>query len=409
MSEVGQRPRVRLLSQFGTPVRGVSPYSDQLLDALQKQAGADIQTEDYRAPYPRSLHPGGGYPATRRSGLRWYSPLSWRRLATADYDVLHIQHWMQPLACYLWPLAVWAGRAGKRVIVTVHNPLAHEGIAVLNQLEIGFLRAAEALVVHDARAVATLRHRLGRSGPSLRVIPHGVDLPDLVPVGDTDYRQIGLNPSRRYFCLFGNLRGYKGVTSLLEAWSGLAPRWPHWDLVIAGRLWSGGGKRLGRMGAALLGSDRDAMRIQGVLRQKGLSDRVCWREGFQADEDLDALIRVSDFAVFPYERFASQSGAATRAAGRGCPVLVTDVGALPELAIDSNWILPPNDPHALAVALERRFRAFTKPGGAMEWRRAQRRRIEPFAWSVAARDHVTLYRELVDSPEWSQQYSRGTQ
>ena len=42
-------PRVQLLSHFGPPVQGLSPYSDALLAALHADGGADVVPLGYAA------------------------------------------------------------------------------------------------------------------------------------------------------------------------------------------------------------------------------------------------------------------------------------------------------------------------------------------------------------------------
>ena len=45
-------PRVQLLSHFGPPVQGLSPYADALLAALHAHGGVDVAPVGYRAAYP---------------------------------------------------------------------------------------------------------------------------------------------------------------------------------------------------------------------------------------------------------------------------------------------------------------------------------------------------------------------
>ena len=49
-------PRVQLLSHFGPPVQGLSPYADALLAALHAHGGVDVVPVGYRAAYPGWLH-----------------------------------------------------------------------------------------------------------------------------------------------------------------------------------------------------------------------------------------------------------------------------------------------------------------------------------------------------------------
>ena len=380
-------PRVQLLCHFGPPVQGLSPYGDALLAALRRNDGATVEPVRYRAAYPRALHPAVGGAVSGGDGVHWARPRSWHRVADAPADVLHIQHWLPALAAYLAPLADRAHRRGKRVVVTVHNAEPHEAVPGLRRLERRLLDRADTLVVHDARGREVLLERLG-AHRDVRVIAHGIDVAAAPPAERPDDRaRLGLAPGRRIVTLFGNLRGYKGVPVLLDAWAQIAADHPDAELVIAGRMWTGQRGLAARAVARILGAGREASRITQALAHPDLAGRVHLREGFLPDADIDALLRASALAVFPYERFASQSGAASRAGGLGVPLLVTDVGGLPLLALDRGWVVPPSDPAALAATLSARL----AEGPFADARVRQLAVLAMQAWPRVAAEHVVLY------------------
>lgn len=383
-----------MVCQFGQPVRGVSPYGSALSSALSTCDDLKIDLVDYRSAYPAAMHPAGGISAIEQGELHWADPRTWQRVAKRDADIVHIQHWMAPLASYLWPLATLSRRAGKRVVITVHNPESHESLSVFDALEHRLLCAADVLIVHDVRGERTLRQRLAGRHCDIRVIPHGISTEITKPRDANDYAQLRLNPARRYVLLFGNLREYKGLGILLESWRHIVRQVPDVDLLIVGRLWKGGNGALAKMSAAMMGSRRHTEKIVDQIASFGSSARVIIREGFVSDDEIDALLRVSEMAVFPYEKFSSQSGAACRAAGNGCPVLVTDVGGLPELAIDRNWVLAPGSVEQLTRGLLDRlsFGAVKDIFGA-----DQRVCMEKYNWKNVSQMHANVYRDLSGS------------
>lgn len=385
-------PSILLVCQFGLPVRGLSPYGDALFEALNGQPDVDVRPSDYRAPYPGFLHPAAGALTGDRGDLHWANPLSWRRLASADADIIHLQHWSPPMAGYLAPLASMVRRAGKRLVVTVHNPTAHESLRPLEPFERGLFKRADALVVHDARGAMALSRRFGIETERIHIIAHGVRTASAPPCATAqDHESLGLDPSRRYICVFGNLRGYKGIDRLLNACRQVLPALPGLDLVIAGRLWSGQSGLTAGLVAKALKTHRDSEVLRAALAHPELRNRVHLREGFQPDQLIDSLLRVSELAVFPYVRFDSQSGAACRAAGMGCPLLVSDIGGLPDLAIDSQWLVEPGDSDALATAL---LAKLSDPDALIRGRVAQLARVDAYAWPRIAEQHATLYRSL---------------
>lgn len=381
-----------MVCQFGLPVRGVSPYGSALLSALSNCEGFTIEPVDYRSAYPSAMHPAGGTGSAEGGELHWADPRSWFRVAHREADIVHIQHWMAPLASYLWPLVAMSRRAAKRVVITVHNPEPHESMRAFDALEYRLLSAANVLIVHDARGEQTLRRRMAGRPCDIRIIPHGISTENRMPRQAADYERVGLSPDRRYVLLFGNLRQYKGLGILLESWRNIVERVPDVDLIVAGRLWKGGRGVLARLSAALMGSRRHAEKITDQLGSFGSSSRVILREGFISDDEIDSLLRISEMAVFPYEKFTSQSGAACRAAGSGCPVLVTDTGGLPDLAISRDWVLAPGSVESLTSGLLDRlsFGRIRDKFGA-----DQLERVADYRWETVSRMHLAVYRDLL--------------
>ncbi len=157
---------------------------------------------------------------------------------------------------------------------------------------------------------------------------------------------------------FGRLEWYKGIDTLLEAWTRLGqveggrlgPEAPR--LILAGRLADG--------------LTLPALPPRVELRNRRIPD----------DEALDLFGRAS-LLVLPYLD-ATQSALIAAAARLGVPCIVTRTGALPEYVVhgSTGWIVPPKDPAALAEGL---VSALGDPAGLQAVGRAAR------AWYEDAR------------------------
>lgn len=381
-----------MVCQFGWPIRGLSPYGDALLKALQCNDQYRVIPVDYFAAYPALLHPGGTQDRPSKGLIHWANPISWYNVARMPAEIIHFQHWMSPMAFYLAPIACLAKNTGKKVIITVHNPEPHESITSFEFIDNLFLKLADRLIIHDKRGEETLKARIPYSSNTVCIIPHGISVLEKPESASfKDYSLLGLDPGRRYVCIFGNLRGYKGIDTLLKAWRYVVDHFDDVDLIIAGRLWSGK-SRTSKFIARLLGTKKQEDHLIESLALPALSGRIHLYEGFQSDEKLDALIRLSEFAVFPYAHFSSQSGAACRAAGMGCPILVSNVGGLPDLVINQDWLVNPGDINDLGK----------KMGALLDNKHAlllardhQIQRIASLSWSNIALQHVELYQEVV--------------
>ena len=388
------KENILLVSQFGSPIRGVSPYSDALLVALANRNELGVHPVDYRAPYPALLHPANKKVISTTGGdLHYGNPFSWRRLARMEADIIHLQHWLAPMSCYLAPLASLAKKSGKKIVVTMHNPVPHEPLPWTRPFEHSLISKADVIVVHNQSGVTALNKKFNGIENKVVMISHGINVSsEPQAASPQDYANLNLDPSKRYFSLFGNLRGYKGVDVLLNAWSQIFKQIPDVDLVIAGSLWTGKSGFVSHVVAKILGTNQVADNIQRLLSQPELSSRVHLLEGFQPDSKIDSLIRISDLAVFPYTHFNSQSGAACRAAGMGCPVLVSDIGGLPDLTISDQWVVSPENAEALAKSLHAKL---TAPSNLTAARMEQIKQVQSYSWKQIARAHIELYRMLL--------------
>ena len=65
------------------------------------------------------------------------------------------------------------------------------------------------------------------------------------------------------------------------------------------------------------------------------------------ENEVDGLLAGASLVVLPYTQ-ASQSGVGPLAIAAGVPVVVSDLGALPELAYDPSFVFEAGNPRALA-------------------------------------------------------------
>ena len=111
--------------------------------------------------------------------------------------------------------------------------------------------------------------------------------------------------------------------------------------------------------------------------------------GYVPEAEVDQLFRDAQLLVAPYTE-ASQSGVVSLACARGVPAIVSNVGALPSLAVDSGQVVAPGDPRALAGSLVRNL------DHSIEFREAvhQKARSE-LSWYSAAELTLRFYEELL--------------
>ncbi len=248
-----------------------------------------------------------------------------RLLADAPPDIVHIQ-WSRLPQFDRWLMARMR-RLGIPVVHTVHDvePLfAHVREADLANV----YRMADRLVVHaDANKAALLKRYPQLYGEHVRVIRHIAPQWLIPPDADraAARRCLGIPFEMPVFLFFGSVRPYKGLDVLIDAYAQARRVCPGLWLLIAGA------------------QDRSCcMPCPG--------DQIVLRSEYIPSDQLWMYYLAADVAVLPYRR-VTQSGALITAMNFGLPVIVSDVGALPETVDGNGWVVPPGDTTALAQAL----------------------------------------------------------
>jgi glycosyltransferase involved in cell wall biosynthesis len=167
---------------------------------------------------------------------------------------------------------------------------------------------------------------------------------------------------------FGLIRPYKGLDVLLRAVA-LARRRVPLQLVVAGEFY------------------QDRAPYEALLEQLELRGAVQLLDRYVPNEEVEGYFKAADVVVLPYVS-ATQSGIAQTALLFGRPVIVTRVGGLPEAVRpgETGYVVPPNDPEALAAALVE----FFETGGAARMAPHLAGEAARFSWAgmIAAVDRA---------------------
>ncbi|PEN07870.1 glycosyl transferase [Longimonas halophila] len=339
----------RLLMHVGPayPYRGGIAHFTELTARALRNAGHPPRLCTFTRQYPAWLFPGrtqtvepgtpppAGLPKPDRR-IDTLNPLTWHRTARwmqQEAAGAVMQYWMPFMALPFAYMAWQMRRAGRPVVGIIHNALPHErhwGDAQLSRLFLHQLSGAVALsesVAADVRALT----------PALPT--EQVDHPAYTRFGtrpdQTDARaRLDLPTEGLLVLFFGFVRRYKGLDVLLDAWPAVQEHRPNPFLCIAGEAYD------------------DPAPYRAQMEALPHPDRVRWDDRYIPEDQVADYFAAADLVVQPY-RHATQSGVVQIAAHMNRPVIVTDVGGLPE-TIDSGrtgFVVPPEDPDALAEAI----------------------------------------------------------
>ena len=369
------------------PWRGVAPYTRHLLDGLDGMEELEVEFLDFVSLYPPRLYPGGEprdrtgtRPSYRRVRMRrllaWYNPLSWLWAGlTLRGSVLHAQWWSHVLAPVYLVVMGLARLRGRRVVLTLHNVLPHEEAPWRRWLFQSVFRFAHQFIVHSERNAQVLIEQYPRAVGRVTVVPMGIHT---VTSGQKLSRQearerLELSADRRVILAFGNIRPYKGLDVLLRALRRVVDAGREATLLVAGQPWN------------------SFERYQNLIDELDLTAHVRLRLEYLPESEVEACFAAADLAVFPYTHFDAQSAAATLALSSGVPLVVSDVGGLPDLVGDARAVVPANDPEALAQTL----RAVLDDEALLAKLAADaKRRAAELDWGVIAQRTVEVYRAI---------------
>ena len=257
-------------------------------------------------------------------------------------DIIHIQPQLYVLD---WLSILLLSRARAKVVVTVHDPLPHRFFTRLfSWAEILALRviyrSADRLIVHTESGRKQLVAMYSVDDRKVAVIPHGEygfkQMSGLMSEKEAR-SELGLREDAQVFLFFGFIRKAKGVDVLLKAFDVLASDFHRACLVIAGGCIQG----------------ESFCEHQNLVMRMRHRDRVRLFLRYIEYQEIPLFFEAADVVVLPYLRFFSQSGVLHLAQGFGKPVIVTDVGGLPEVVRNgqTGLVIPPGNVQALVEAM----------------------------------------------------------
>ncbi len=354
---------------------GIHSYVVRLLDAL---AAMDDRT-DYRIL------------RSRRDAAPQPSGSNFRRVACWTPSHHHLERWTLSLEIARLNLELLhspdfipPGFGYERSVITVHDLsflyyprfLNAESRRYYNEQIEWAVERTDHVLADSCATRSDLIALLGVPPEKITVVHLAAD-PSFSPVSDGQVRQVAhrytLQPG---FILFvGTLEPRKNVPGLLHAYRILLD-----SSVTAQPLVLVGGK-------GWLYEE-----IFAAVEALGLSDHVRFLDGVP-NAHLPALYTAAAVLAMPsfYEGFGLP---ALEAMACGTPVVVADRASLPEVVGEAGALVDPDDPDAIAAALNR---VLTKEPLRAEMRKLGLERAASFSWNRVAQETSEVYRQVLDA------------
>jgi D-inositol-3-phosphate glycosyltransferase len=359
---------------------GIAAFGARLAAELAQEHS--LQYINFIRLYPDMLFPGKTQYDTSNTPIEVecdrqldsMNPISWykigRRISKSNSDAV-IFHWWHP---FFGPAYREICRSsGEKItkIAVCHNVLPHDKSSLWTRAVRYGLGGMNGNIVHSKSEISQLK-QLSPKSPALDLY-HPIY--DIFPGQDTSRaearRVLKLKQDARIILNFGLIRPYKGVDVLLNALKNL-DEVDRLFCLIVGEIYS----------------DREL--IEKMVSEIS-PNRVRLIDGYIPNEQVALWFRAADIVVLPY-RSATQSGVVPIAYRCNRPVIVTNVGGLPDAVLDgqSGYLIEPENPSQLADTIRRFFIEKDNPDlshGINQMR-------DRLSWSRYAKQTVDFIRDI---------------
>lgn len=359
---------------------GITTFNERLAKELQEQ-GHQVSILNFTVQYPSFLFPGksqltdepapAGISIERK--LHSMNPLNW--IGTGLYlrekrpDLIIVRFWLPLMGpAFGTVLRMVKKNHHTRIIAITDNVKPHEKRPGDKTFTSYFLKSCDAFITMSEKVLADLKE-FNVQQPVLKLDHPLYD--NFGPgVGKDEARRwLGIPPDKKLLLFFGFIRKYKGLDLLLQACKDLADK----DilLVVAGEFYE------------------DEAVYQALIDSLGIRDRVILKNDFIPNEEVKYYFSAADVVVQPY-RNATQSGVTPLAYHFEKPMIVTNVGALPDYVPNGRTgIVTEPEPAAIARAIEEFFRF-----GEEHYKSQIRIEKQKFSWQSFSAAILNLYEKI---------------
>ena len=321
---------------------GISHYTGLMCRALSSRYRVTMLS--YKLQYPRFLFrkeqrdysndlfqiPEAEYRINTANPWNWITTALYIKKQKPDYMILQ---WWHPYfsPCYI-ALSLLTPSVKKLFIC--HNVLPHERFPFDRLLAKSALRHGSGYILHSEQDRNDLLSMLPDAVYEVTPHPSYSVFRFKSPSLQDARAHLNLPSNKKILLFFGLVREYKGLKYLLESMPAILEALPDIHLVIAGDF----------------GTSYPEYRP--LIEQIAPDHCISIINRYIPDIDVEYYFSACDMVVLPYES-ATQSGIVQIAYGFEKPVVVTNVGGLPEVVTDgmTGYVIPPRDPQTIADAV----------------------------------------------------------
>jgi glycosyltransferase involved in cell wall biosynthesis len=365
------------------PLRGggIVSFNERLAYAFQ-DAGHSCEIWSFSFQYPGFLFPGKSQFVTTpppkgltiRTLINSINPLNWiligLKLKKKNPELVIVRFWIPFMGPCLGTILRLINKKQTKIICIADNVIPHEKRPGDKLFTRYFVKSCDAFVTMSKSVLSDLQ-RIAPSKPAkLTVHPlydqFGPQLPQ-----DIAREKIGLNRQEKIILFFGFIRPYKGLDLLLATMSEPRIQSMQVKLLIAGEFYE------------------NEDRYHQLIKEYQLKDRVILHTHFIPDNEVGIYLSAADVVVQPYKT-ATQSGVTPLAYHFEKPMIVTNVGGLPEMVPHkkAGLVCEPN-----SIDIARSIETFYQIG-ASHFTPGIQEEKKKYEWSTMIETLFALHKEI---------------
>ena len=329
---------------------GLAAFNERLALQFQKE-GHHVEMYTFTLQYPGFLFPGktqftndpapAGLTISRK--INSCNPFNWikvgNQIRKKKPDMVVFAYWMSFMAPCFGTIAKQIRKNHKtRCIGLIHNMIPHEPNVLDKYLPPYFVKQMDGFTTLSHAVIKDIdqfdKHNKPKSWAPHPIYDHYGELIDKIEAR----KQLGLSADGKYVLFFGFIRDYKGLDLLIDAFGDLRLQDMGVRLLVAGEFYG------------------DPQPYLNRIRSLDISDIVILHNDYIPDNKVNLYFRACDIVAQPYKT-ATQSGVTQVAFHFERPMLVTNVGGLPEIVPDGKigYVVNP-DAQDIADALVRYYK-----------------------------------------------------
>lgn len=310
------------------PLRGgIANFNEALCRAMNK---AEIETSifSFSLQYPNFLFPGktqydkGNPPSdlTIRTLINSINPINWivtaNKIKKINPDFVIIRYWLPFMAPCLGTIAKLVGKNKNiKIIAITDNVIPHEKRIGDNFLTNYFVKQCDGFIAMSDSVLKDLS--IFTPSKNKIFLPHPIyDIFGEKVSKNDSLEHLNLSSGNKHILFFGFIRKYKGLDLLLEAMADERIKQLGIKLIVAGEYYE------------------DSSSYMQIIENNNIQENVILKTEYIDSKEVRYYFCAADIVVQPYKT-ATQSGVTQIAYHFDKPMIVTNVGGLPEIVPDN--------------------------------------------------------------------------